>query len=440
MRRRDFLGASAAAALAARTAIAAEARTTGPSPSWTDNPVIQASRRAALDLLKPSRKDLEHGLELHAGSVVFDIYGFSPRAAVDGDAIRKAIETGASAAEVKDLRERMMMTRYVDDPAERAEFVQAWEASGVTCVFQNAGEEGQDPLRLIKRLAHFTYATDRLRDFMPKAVTPDDIVQAKREKRRCLYFTANGVPLGQQWTSVEEELGYLRVFFELGIRMMHLAYQRRNMIGDGCAEPADAGLSDFGRTVVAEMNRIGLIVDVTHAGWRTGLEAAKASTKPMVDSHTVCASLYKHIRGKPDEVIRAIVETDGLVGICAIPTYLGGTGDIHAFLDHIDHVVRRFGVDHVAIGTDRAYPSRNSAAENRKIPEQPKARRDFLYLWPDGVFRGPPTMRPKGAQSLDWTNWPLFTVGLVQRGYSDEAIQKILAGNMLRVARAALAG
>lgn len=440
MRRREFLGVSAAAALAARIALAGEARPAGQPPSWTDNPVIQASRRAALDLLKPSPRDLEHGLELHANSVVFDIYGFSPRAAVDGDAIRKAVEAGASAAELKDMRERMMMTRYVDDPAERAEFVQAWEASGVTCVFQNAGEEGQDPLRLLKRLAHFTYATDRMREFMPKAVTPDDIVQAKRQQRRCLYFTANGVPLRQQWTSVEEELGYLRVFFELGIRMMHLAYQRRNMIGDGCAEPADAGLSEFGRAVVAEMNRIGLIVDVTHAGWRTGLEAAKASARPMVDSHTACASLYKHIRGKPDEVIRAIVETGGLVGICAIPAYLGGTGDIHAFLDHIDHVVRRFGVDHVAIGTDRAYPSRNSAAENRKIPDQPKARRDFLYLWPDGVFRGPPTMRPKGTQSLDWTNWPLFTVGMVQRGYSDDQIQGILAGNMLRVARAALAG
>jgi membrane dipeptidase len=336
------------------------------------------------------------------------------------------------------MRERMTMTRYVDDPAERAEFVQAWEASGVTCVFQNAGEEGQDPLRLLKRLAHFTYATDRMRDFMPKAVTPDDIVEAKRQKRRCLYFTGNGVPLCQKWNSVEEELGYIRVFFELGIRMMHLAYQRRNMIGDGCAEPADAGLSDFGRAVVAEMNRVGVIVDVTHAGWRTGADAAKASTRPMVDSHTACASLYKHIRGKPDEVIRAIADTDGLVGICGIPAYLGGTGDINALLDHIDHVVKRFGVDHVAIGTDRPYTSRASADENKKIPAQGNARRDFIYLWPEGVFKGPKTMRPRGTQSLDWTNWPLFTVGLVQRGYSDQQIQKILAGNMLRVARAVL--
>jgi membrane dipeptidase len=274
---------------------------------------------------------------------------------------------------------------------------------------------------------------------MPKAVTPDDIVLAKRQNRRCLYFTGNGVPLRQEWSSAEAELGYLGVFFELGIRMMHLAYQRRNMIGDGCAEPANAGLSDFGRTVVAEMNRVGLIVDVTHAGWQTGLDAAKASAKPMVDSHTTCASLYKHIRGKPDAVIRAIVDTGGLVGICGIPTYLGGTGDINAMLDHIDHVAKRFGVDHVAIGTDRVYTSRNAAAENRKVPAPPAARRDFLYLWPEGVFKAPATMRRKGTQSLDWTNWPLFTVGLVQRGYSDDQIQKILAGNMLRVARAALA-
>ena len=138
------------------------------------------------------------------------------------------------------------------------------------------------------------------------------------------------------------------------------------------------------------------------------------------------------------EVLRAIVDTGGLVGICAIGTYLGGTGDIAALLDHVDYVAKRFGVDHVAIGTDVAYTSRNTSAENAKIPPQGKSRPDFIYLWPEGVFKGPPTMRKRGGLSLAWTNWPLFTVGLVQRGYSDDNIRKILAGNMLRVARAAL--
>lgn len=410
-----------------------------PAHEWKNNRVIVRARQAALDVLKPRKKDLEHGLELHAHSLVFDVYGFAPRAAVDGEAIRRAIEAGASAREVKDLREWMMMTRCATDPVERAEFLQAWEASGVTCIFQNAGEEGQDPLRLLKRLAHFTYTTDVLRDVLFKAVTPDDICAAHSQGRRCLYFTANGVPLRQQWISVEDELQYVRIFFELGIRMMHVTYQRRNMLGDGCGEKQDGGLSDFGRAAVAEMNRVGVIVDVAHSGWKTSLDAAHASHKPIVASHTTCAALHRHIRSKPDEVIRAIVETGGLVGIACVPAFLGGTGDIAALLDHIDHVAKTFGPDHVAIGTDVAYTSRNAAAERKKIPSLPRARREFRSLWPDNALKPPPSVRARARHTLAWTNWPLFTVGLVQRGYSDDDIRKIIGGNMLRVARAVLA-
>ena len=404
--------------------------------SWQSNPVIQEARQAALDLLKPSPKDLEHGLELHAQSLVFESYGFSPRAAVDGDVIRAAVEAGASDLEIQDLQEGMSMTRAATDPVEQAEFKQAWEAAGVTCIFQNAGEEGQSVMRLLKRLAHFTRLTDLMPDFLPKAATPEEIVAAKQAGRHCLYFTGNGVPLAEQWVSIEDELRYLRIFFELGVRMMHLTYNRRNMIGDGCAEPANAGLSDFGRAVVAEMNRVGVIPDCAHSGWQTSLEAAKVSQKPMVASHTTCAALNPHIRSKPDEVIRAICDTGGLVGICCIPAFLGGKGDITVMLDHIDHVVKKFGPDHVAIGMDVAYTSRNAAAESKKIPRRDKSRPRWEGFWPQGALGGGSR---QATLSMAWTNWPLFTVGMVQRGYRDEDIQKILGGNMLRVARAALA-
>jgi membrane dipeptidase len=151
----------------------------------------------------------------------------------------------------------------------------------------------------------------------------------------------------------------------------------------------------------------------------------------MVASHTTCAGLHKHIRSKPDEVIRAIADTGGLVGICCIPQFLGGKGDIAAFLDHIEYVAKRFGVDHVAIGTDIAYTSRNAEAENKIVPPRPKSRTRWEALWPLETF----VTTPEARDSLAWTNWPLFTVGLVQRGFSDDEIQKILGGNMLRVAR-----
>jgi membrane dipeptidase len=128
-------------------------------------------------------------------------------------------------------------------------------------------------------------------------------------------------------------------------------------------------------------------------------------------------------------VIRAIADTGGLVGICWVPAFLGGTGDVAAVLDHIDHVAGAFGTDHVAVGTDVAYASRNTGAENRKIPSRPKARKEFRSLWPDDALTPPPTAHPKARQSLAWTNWPLLTVGLVQRGYSDQDIRKIIGGN-----------
>ena len=103
------------------------------------NEKIQQARDVALSVLKPTARDLEHGLALHADALVCDAYGFAPRSAWDGDALRAALESGASEGELKDLEEEMSMTRCVSDPRERAEFIEAWEASGVTCIFQNAG-------------------------------------------------------------------------------------------------------------------------------------------------------------------------------------------------------------------------------------------------------------------------------------------------------------
>ena len=443
MDRRSFLTSTAALSAAATatattttttTLNAAESRQAADELTRALNPRIQADRQAALAILKPDTRTLERGLRLHAESLIFDGYGFSPRSALDGTAYAEAVRAGASSRELKDLREDMSMTRCVTDPEEQREYGDAWRASGVTCIFQNAGEEGQDPLRLIKRLARFTYATDMIPEIVSKAALPQDILDAKSERRHCLYFTGNGVPLTQHWNSIPDELRYLKVFFQLGIRMMHLTYQRRNMIGDGCAEKANAGLSDFGRAVIGEMNRVGVIPDCAHSGWQTSLEAAQISDKPVVASHTTCGKLYPHIRSKPDVVIKAIAATGGYVGICCISRFLRGQGDINSLLDHIDHVVQTVGVDHVTLGTDVAYTSQNAANENKKIPARPRQRKEFRSLWPADNY----PITQSASRSIAWTNWPLFTVGLVQRGYNDKDIRKIIGGNVLRVARESL--
>ncbi len=435
--RRTFFKRSAAAASAAYWLNGFPAQVdAADTPFVAANETIQQARKVALSVLQPKEADLARGLELHANSLVFDAYGFAPRGATDAAQINEAVKLGATDAELLDLREELPMTTPALHETERREFLEAFHAAGVTCIFQNAGEEGSDPLRLIKRLARFTFLTDTLKEDCPKALTPADVVAAKKASKVCLAFTMNGVPLALQWESVRDELRYLRVFKQLGVNMMHVTYNRRNPLGDGAGEPNDGGLSDFGHTAVAEMNRLGVIVDVAHSGWRTSLEAAKASQKPMVASHTTCAGLYKHFRGKPDETIKAICDTGGYVGICCIPKFLGGKGDLNAFLDHLDYAIKKFGAEHVAIGTDIAYVSRNSAAEQAKIVKRPDGRSIFPsngsrweHLWPADPFQP----ADNASQSLSWTNWPLYTVGLVQRGHSEETIRKVVGENVLRV-------
>lgn len=402
----------------------------------TGNPAIDGPREIALDLLKPSQAQLEHAWELHFGSLVFESYGFAPRFAMDAEALNQAAEAGASAEELSDLRESMMMNRGATNERERKEFFEAFHAAGVTCIFQNAGEEGNDPLRLLKRLAHFTRATDLLKPQLTKVLRPGDVEAVKQAGQVSLCFTGNGVPLRQEWNSVRDELRLIPLFHELGIRMMHLTYNRRNPIGDGAGEPHDGGLSDFGKAAVAEMNRAGVIVDVAHSGWETAADAARASAKPMVASHTTCATVYEHFRGKPDATIKAICDTGGYVGMCCIPRFLGGRGDLNALLDHLDHVIKTFGPDHAAIGTDVAYVSRYDKEERLKIQKRPDGTSPlgassgrWEHLWPKDDYQ----TSAAAEKSIAWTNWPFYTLGMVMRGHSDDVIRKVLGGNVMRV-------
>jgi membrane dipeptidase len=431
--RRHFLRSSALIALGAMSrAPSAFARDTDPL-RWRRNETIQEGRRVALGLLQPSERDLQHGLALHAAALVCDSYGFAPRVGLSVDRVNAAIQAGASAREVDALWDEASHAGYLQDRKEQEEYIDAWKASGVTCLVQNAGEEGQAPLRMLRRLSSYTHAADVLPDVLMRAATPDDIVAAKNAGKHCLYLATNGVPLQQNWDSPEQELFYIGIFFKLGVRTMHLTYNRRNMLGDGCAEVANGGLSDFGRAAVREMNRVGVIVDLAHSGYRTSIETAQHSGKPVVVSHTACAALQKDIRCIPDEVIRSVVGTGGYIGITCIPRFLGRTGDIRAMLDHIDYAVRTFGADHVAIGTDYAYRSGSHVEARKRLKGKPDSRPKWGHLWPPTDWENEPHMIP----SMMWTNWPLFTVGLVQRGHSDDDIRKIIGGNMMRVARSA---
>jgi len=286
--RRRFLIASFAAAAAWQTG--ARSRMWAALPA-SENDVVRKSRQAALAVLAPSDRDVRHGLELHAASLVFDSYGFAPRAALGGTAFRETMLAGASDSELIDLREDMNMTRAAHDEIERREFLEAFHESGVTCIFQNCGEEGNDPLRLLKRLSRFTFLTDSLAPVCSKAISPEAVSAAKKAGQVCLAFTTNGVPLSQTWESTREGLRYVKLFRQLGVQMMHLTYNRRNPLGDGSGEAVDGGLSDFGRIAIAELNRLGIIVDTARRPHRHGTDLCRWPAPCRWDSERSCRNV-----------------------------------------------------------------------------------------------------------------------------------------------------
>ena len=392
----------------------------------------EKNRNIALQMLNPSAKDLEHGLELHKNSLVFDAYGFMPLVGGQSAREEELIASGASRDEIWFADEMHHMCEGFFDPQMRKLLNETWEYGGVDCIFQNCGEESNDVERLLKRLGNYTRTIDMCTEVYERCSFPDRLEGIRSRGKKALYITTNGVPVSSKFISAEENLHLVETFFNLGVRMMHMTYNRRNLLGDGCAEEANGGLSHFGRMAVAEMNRVGVIPDVAHSGQQTSLETALCSTKPVVASHTTAGHFSTHYRAKCDEVIEAIKKTNGYVGICAYPAFLQQSKNINAFLDHIDYVAKTFGVDHVAIGTDRgATLSPYIWSEN-----VPKRRKMFDQYW-RAPGSGPND--PDDFASLAWTNWPLFTVGLVMRGYSDSDIQKIIGGNVMRVCKDSLA-
>ncbi len=385
-------------------------------------------RQAAMDVLKPDKKVLEHGLELHRDSFVFDAYGFSPMGNRSSSRLAEIIAEGAGRDEMTCVAEEFARNTFFDTPEKVQLLRDAWEFAGVDATFQNSGLEGNDLEIMLQRLSFFTFMSDKLDSVYERAVFPEQLPGIKSRGHKALYMTTNGVPLPLKLTSTADALLYIDVFFKLGVRMMHLTYNRRNLIGDGCAESSDAGLSDFGRQVIREMNRVGVIPDVAHSGQRTSLEAAEISTKPVVASHTAAAALSTHYRAKKDEVISAIKKSGGYVGICGHPPFLERSMDLNAMLDHICYIAENFGAAHVAIGTDNGTPLTDGSAN----VVMPKVRPIWEQYWPE-PGAGYEKMTREQYNSVRWINWPLYTVGLVQRGLSDDDIRQIIGGNVLRV-------
>jgi len=395
------------------------------------NTVNDVAWEKALAALGPTPAELQHGLELHRESIVFDAFGFAPytRTRRMYEETNRLIDEGAPSDVIQDHMTEWRFCGPARDEEGRKQYMTAWERSGVTATMQTSG--GQGPVAGgLRHLSRFFMVWDALPDFVRKGICSQDVRDAKAAGRHCQFISMNGLP-GLHESTPDGALNMVDVMHHMGMRMMHLTYNVRNVIGDGCIERADAGLSEFGREIIERMNDVGVIVDTAHTGRQTTLDAARASRAPMVASHTVCDALFRHDRAKDDEQIRAIVATGGFVGIAAVPTFLAEVGRLPDLLDHIDYAVKLVGADHVAIGTDAwSYPDE---PEGITLKPMPAARRKNRMWRPEHRVYVEGVSEDIQNGTLRWTNWPLFTVGLAQHGHSDDTIRKIIGGNVMRV-------
>lgn len=237
---------------------------------------------------------------------------------------------------------------------------------------------------------------------------------------------------------IADRLDDLDTFHDLGLRVFQLSYNNQGFIGAGCCERVDPGLSEFGLKAVERCNALGILLDISHCGPATSWDALKFSKAPVVASHSgMYALAHAFGRNKPDDMLKAVAETGGLVGIPFFPCLVKRHPETHEVqpstvedvIDHIDHAVRLMGIDHVSIATDMA----TYGARTRELTKDSVLRRTRVEH-PE-VFGVGPTDRgdpyPAGLDSHD--KMANLTAGLVRRGYADDEIGKLLGGNWLRV-------
>ena len=271
------------------------------------------------------------------------------------------------------------------------------------------------------------------------------IVEKSSDIERAKKGNKHGIIFGPQDSSfLERNLNFLRIAYNRGLRIMQLTYNLRNEAGDGCMERSDAGLSNFGVSLVEEMNRLGILIDLSHTGDKSSIEAIEISKDPVSFTHVLPRSSipremggyaewvtktgiwgdfvnYSIRRGKTDEALKACAERGGVIGVTPFFAKKRGSSTLtDDLMDQIDYTVGLVGVDHVGFGSDLEFP--NSVTRGCYIWKHPE-RIDKTYFTPMDSSWG-----------YGWLeHMPNFTKGLVARGYSDAEIKKILGLNFLRL-------
>lgn len=297
--------------------------------------------------------------------------------------------------------------------------LERYRQSGYSVVSLNIGMDLNATQEIFSTLAHFRNWVRRHEHRFLLVNTVEDVLRAKAEGKLGICFDLEGAgTLGDQLSMVE-------LYYDLGVRWMLIAYNRNNSVGGGCLDD-DCGLTDFGRNVLDEMSRVGMVPCCSHTGWKTAEQVIDHVAGPVIFSHSNAYAVYEQPRNIPDHLIKACAQSGGVVGLNGIARFVGkdAEGQLdsrnEAIFRHLDHMVQLVGPEHVGIGFDYVF-------DLDQLVHHYKSRPD---LFPPS--RGYPTPAPM----VEPERLPSLVQMMLDHGYPLDAIAGIAGGNHLRVARA----
>ncbi|MCF6444959.1 membrane dipeptidase [Nereida sp. MMG025] len=259
-------------------------------------------------------------------------------------------------------------------------------------------------------------------DLILRGTTAADVERAMAEGKTAIFFGF------QNPSPIEDDIGLIEICHQLGVRFMQLTYNNQSLLATGCYEDDDTGLTRFGKQVVAEMNRVGMVVDMSHSADRSTLEAIDQSTRPIAITHANPAWWHKALRNKSDEVLQALTQAGGMLGFSVYPHHLAGGPDctLASFCDMVAEAARRYGAQSLGIGTDLCQNQPDSVVEWMRVGRWSKV---IDYGEGSASNAGFPPMPHWFRDNRDFGN---IRAGLITAGLSESEVAGIMGGNWYR--------